>query len=293
MAGRSHAGRSYSCAAEFGDRSVLAPERWAADRGARRAYARLAGVHGARGICRTPVQSRIRGGAGGATAGWAGGGGRASADLADWPNVGHFDVVVDVHRGVQIRHAFELKWCKRKDKLNEALWDAAKLALAVAVGRTEHGSLLYAGPVGLAASSGVGALLFTGGHFELAELIHRYPAWWDWPVKTRPTRLPQTVSTIPAGAVAWRMRTGAAWEARLLNVLPDPAGPRCATGGRRRRYPRSREPCGLRAASWVRRPVRRGRGRLHRPGGWRDRLFSRKAIARSAPARTALSRPTR
>ena len=66
-------------------------------------------------------------------------------------------------------------------------------------------------------------------------------------------------------------------------------GPRCATGGRRRRYPRSREPCGLRAASWVRRPVRRGRGRLHRPGGWRDRLFSRKAIARSAPARTALS----
>lgn len=142
------------------------------------------------------------------------------ADLADWPNVGHFDVVVDVHRGVQIRHAFELKWCKRKDKLNEALWDAAKLALAVAVGRTEHGSLLYAGPVGLAASSGVGALLFTGGHFELAELIHRYPAWWDWPVKTRPTRLPQTVSTIPAGAVAWRMRTGAAWEARLLNVLP-------------------------------------------------------------------------
>lgn len=141
-----------------------------------------------------------------------------TAGLRDWPGVGKFDIAIGDPSAPSLLCAFETKWAKRPANINEALWDAAKLGLGVAGGRTAEAYLLYGSPSGAFNGGGVGPQLFAGDTFDLAQTIYRHRAWWDWPVKTRPIRLPVRIVTAPAGQVAWRSRGGKDWQVRCLSV---------------------------------------------------------------------------
>ena len=156
-------------------------------------------------------------------------------DFAEWqPKIGPVDVVV-VAKDVLPSPAFlELKW--GEGTLYNCVWDAAKMAVAVADGHAARAFLVAGAPESdWTTPVADGAELFDGGTWPAPYLLATYAKWWKkWrvEVKTRPQSIPSQLETAVVASAQmviadtpWRLRavevlvgTGTPWHA--VPVLP-------------------------------------------------------------------------
>ena len=136
--------------------------------------------------------------------------------LEDWPGVGCVDLALRDDRSTAL---VELKW--GAGTLYNCVWDAAKLASAVARGACDAGYLVAGAPTA-EWESAPGAALFLDAEWESAELLSSYRRHWNFwfaDVTTHPRRLPARVKTEAIAAQPMRIH-GSAWELRCASVRP-------------------------------------------------------------------------
>lgn len=119
--------------------------------------------------------------------------------LPTWPGVGGLDISID-----DVDHPawVELKWAKDAETLNNCLWDAAKVALAVREGRARSGYLLAGAPRVEWQKESSPTRLFTVNVYPGDTLVSNHASWWAaWAAqKNYPRSLPAPLLITPVGA---------------------------------------------------------------------------------------------
>jgi hypothetical protein len=141
--------------------------------------------------------------------------------------LGGFDVAVQFEAESGYALVVELKWSKFGliDALDEVMWDAFKLAHAVAtLPGVRFGLLCYLAPSRAWDKPARFATLFDDGLIETRKLIADHEAIWDWCLAqgsaSRPTKLPPLLETHRVARVPVVL-DGKEWQIRAASVVPS------------------------------------------------------------------------
>jgi hypothetical protein len=141
-----------------------------------------------------------------------------SIKLAEWPKVGPVDLVLLAGGSPTV--FLELKW--GVGTLWNCVWDLPKMAVAVAR-QLAPCAYLVAGAPAADWDGGEGSELFGSQTWATSELLTRYAHLWKFwrkQVKTRPLRLPASMSTRHVATAAMNVR-GGKWQLRCIEVTAD------------------------------------------------------------------------
>lgn len=145
-----------------------------------------------------------------------------------WPGrLGAIDVAILNSDRTSIRGVIEVKWCRDKDKLAEALWDALKMSLFSSSSGVEGAYLVYgASAQSWEPGSHRPTELFEKGEHEVADLLKTYDADWLWLLKgnktARPQQLQARFATKPVAEVPIHVAVGGDWLLRCARVEATP-----------------------------------------------------------------------
>lgn len=95
-----------------------------------------------------------------------------------WPGAGRVDLMVEAKSNESARcDLYELKWCN-DDKVEEAMWDAVKMACAHEIRQVRNTYLVFGAPAKIWAKPPVGHELFDAGRINLEDLLHKHAKRW-------------------------------------------------------------------------------------------------------------------
>jgi hypothetical protein len=141
-------------------------------------------------------------------------------NFTQWqPKIGPVDVAVLAEDAPPPPAFVELKW--GAGTLYNCVWDAAKMAVAVAGGYASRGFLLAGAPESDWTAAVRGAELFDTGTRSASYLFNEYAdCWAKWrkEVKTRPQSIPSRLDTVVVES-AQMLIAGEPWRLRAAEVL--------------------------------------------------------------------------
>jgi hypothetical protein len=126
--------------------------------------------------------------------------------------------------GNTVLAGLEVKWCRHRDKVAEALWDALKLMpLTIDDGELAGAYLVYGAPSSAwAEPRDLPAELLDSGEHQLSDLLSRHEKHWRWLLtgnkSARPTELRSQFTTTATASVPIHNPHGEAWELRAARV---------------------------------------------------------------------------
>ncbi len=140
-------------------------------------------------------------------------------------------VDVAVLRDGLVEAAIEVKWCRKADKLAEAVWDALKLVPFTidSANPLRAAYLVYAAPLSTwSLADRLPVELFENAEHDVTELVTRYAAYWkQWlpkgPNSPRLEEVRSTFRTTPIVTVPISLADGKHWDLRSVRVQANDA----------------------------------------------------------------------
>ena len=142
-------------------------------------------------------------------------------EIEDWPGLGNIDVAFESEATPPA--LVELKCGASADALGPCVWDATKLAFALARKRASAAYLIAGAPVSRWDQPIRGCEFLGDGSWELSALRGSFADWWrSWERRgdPQPSRLPAAFDTTAVACFPFRVgRT--AWELRVSAVTVE------------------------------------------------------------------------
>jgi hypothetical protein len=131
---------------------------------------------------------------------------------------------IGVFQGGTMLAGIEVKWCRQRDKIAEAIWDALKLMpLTIDDGELRGAYLLYAAPLSAwTLPAGLPVELFESGEHRVADLLKTHDKSWRWLLtgnkSARPKELRSAFTTELVAQLPILNPHGEVWELRCSRV---------------------------------------------------------------------------
>lgn len=141
-----------------------------------------------------------------------------------WPGAGRVDLMVEVKSDERARcDLYELKWCS-DDKIEEALWDALKMACAHDLPQVRHTYLVFGAPTSVWSKPPVGAELFAAGDVDIRRLLQTHVNRWNVVLSGGKGRPYSSVERVTIEAVVNRAVESAGQKIEIRAVCLKPRG---------------------------------------------------------------------